>query len=156
MKIPAAQNAIEAEAPTIRTTLLSAMPHQPAGGEVAADIHDGDRCRDDGGGRGREAQALDLQGRQEADDGEPAAGVGAEAERDGERPAAARHLGHFMQHRPSLDRQGIELVARPGAQQQGHQHEGEAPAATSQAMRHDVPGRTTAAISIIEPAPAGM
>ena len=32
----------------------------------------------------------------------------------------------------------------------------EAAAATSQAMRHDVPGRTTAAISIIEPAPAGM
>jgi hypothetical protein len=28
--------------------------------------------------------------------------------------------------------------------------------ATSQAARHDVPGRMTAAISIIEPAPAGM
>ena len=61
-----------------------------------------------------------------------------------------------MQHRPSLDRQGIELVARPGAQQQRRSMRAETPAATSQAMRHDVPGRTTAAISIIEPAPAGM
>ena len=32
----------------------------------------------------------------------------------------------------------------------------EAPAATSQTARHDVPGRMMAAISIIVPAPAGM
>ena len=89
MKIPAAQNAIDSAAPTIRTTLRQPVLQQPAGGEVAADIHHGDQRRDDGGRRGRKAQALDLQGRQEADDGEPAAGIGAEAERDGERPAAA-------------------------------------------------------------------
>jgi len=66
---------------------------------------------------------VDLQRRQEADDGIPAAGVGAEAERDGERSADARDFGHFMQHRPALDREGIELMARPGAQQQQSEHE---------------------------------
>ena len=76
---------------------------------------------------------VDLQRRQEADDGVPAAGVGAEAERDGQRSAGARHFGHFMQHRPALDRQGIELVARQGTQQQGREHEG-------RRSRRDPPG----------------
>ena len=100
------------------------MPHQPAGREVATDIHDGDGGRDDGGRRGREAQTFNLQGRQEADDGIPAARVGAEAERDGERTAGACHLSHLMQHRRSIDRQAIEFVAPQGAQQQGREHEG--------------------------------
>ena len=135
------------------------MLEQPAGCQVARDIHHGDQRGDDGGRRGRETEAVDLQGGQEAHHGEPAARIGAEAERDGERPAAAGDFHHLVEHRPALHQlPGRASGAGQGAQQQGGEHvkAQEAAAATSQTARHDVPGRMMAAISIIEPAPAGM
>jgi hypothetical protein len=99
---------------------------------------------------------VDLQGRQEADDGIPAARVGAEAERNGERSAVLATSAISCST-------GLRLTGRGSSSWRGSARSSnavsmraEATAATSQAMRHDVPGRTTAATSIIEPAPAGM
>ena len=87
--------------------------------------------------------------------GEPAAGIGAEADRCRERPAAARHFRHLVQDRPPIGRLGIELVPRHGAQERAASMASDAADATSQTARM-TSRQDTAAISIMAPAPAGM